>query len=87
MASNHCLAGLRYARVRAGVDVRVLADRIGVTTTTYYRYEAGARRIYLDRAAALASMLGCTVDDLMRAPGPDDIVVAAAALDGWDAEA
>lgn len=86
MSLNHCLAGLKTARIRAGVNVSILADRIGVTVTTYYRYEAGQRRIYLDRAVVLASMLGCTVDDLTRAPGPDDTVVAAQALAGWDAE-
>ena len=86
MSSSHALAGLRAARIRAGVDAQVLADRIGVTINAYYRYEAGSRRIYLDRAVALASLLGCTVDDLTRAPGPDDTVVAAQALAGWDAE-
>lgn len=85
MSSSHCLAGLKAARIRSGIAVDVLADRLGVSATSYYRFEAGTRRIYFDRVCALADALGCSIDDLRHAP-EDGTVVAAAALDGWEAD-
>jgi transcriptional regulator with XRE-family HTH domain len=84
MPSAHCLEGLKPARIRTGIEVEALAESMGVSVTSYYRYEAGHRRIYFDKACRLADALGVSLDDLRRAPA-SDTVVAAAALGGWDA--
>lgn len=78
------LAGLKYQRIRTNTDPQLLADAIGVALGSYYRYEKGTRRIYLDRAIALAKTIGCSVDDLTRAPTPDAMAAAAVELEGWE---
>ncbi len=81
MPSAHCAAGLKPARLRS----EKLAAAIGVTVTTYYRYEAGARRLYLDKACVLADTMGISLDDIRRDPGTGT-VDAGAALDSWVVE-
>jgi transcriptional regulator with XRE-family HTH domain len=70
---THPLAGLRTIRLALGIHPKTLADRIGITISTYHRYERGERRIYLDKAIVLASTLGLpTTDHLSREPTPDE---------------
>lgn len=61
-------SGLKDARLKAGIDPQVLADRIGVNLRSYYRFENGTRRLYFDKACALADALGCSLDELRSAP-------------------
>jgi transcriptional regulator with XRE-family HTH domain len=64
---------------------------------SYYRFENGTRRIYLDKAALLAQALGCTVDDLMASDEPirrivehdvggTVVSVRPAVPEGWDVD-
>lgn len=70
--STHPLQGLKTIRERLEIKVKDLADHIGKTVTTYYRYEAGTRPVYLHQAIAIADMLGVTVDNLRREPTVDE---------------
>ena len=58
MSFDHHLRGLKSRRLNSGVLASELAVSIGVTLNSYYRFETGARRIFLDRAAVLARMIG-----------------------------
>lgn len=73
---GHPLAGLKTRREMEHMRASDLARRIGVTTASYYRFERGERRIYLDKARAIASTLGCTVDALAHEPTPEEQVEA-----------
>lgn len=68
MPATHALAGLKAARIAAGVDPQILADRIGVHLHSYYRFEAGTRQLFFGKVCALADAIGCSVDTLRRDP-------------------
>lgn len=66
LLENHPLVSARDRRQMLGIPAAQIAARIGITVTTYNRFERGERRAYLDHGHAIAKMLGCTVDDLAR---------------------
>lgn len=68
MLTNHPLSGIRNRRLIKDIPAETLAHKIGCTLAAYYRYERGERRIYLDKAIMLASLLDCTLEDLGRDP-------------------
>jgi transcriptional regulator with XRE-family HTH domain len=69
----HCLSGVRTRRQYLGLSADEMAQRLGITRTSYLRYERGERRIMLDQAKAMASMLGCTCEQLGELPTPDEV--------------
>ena len=83
MTTPHCLAGIKAARIRTSTPVERLAAAIGISVTSYYRYENGSRRIYLDRACVLADLMGISLDELRR-PSTDGTVVTERALADWE---
>lgn len=85
MATTHPLQNLKALRLSKGVSREAMADAISVAPTSYDRYENGTRRIYFDKACALADTLGVSLDEFRKEPGPDDTVVAQAELAGWEA--
>ena len=58
--------GLRALRQSAGVPVRRIARRLGITTATVYNWEAGRVRIPESHVPALASVLDTEVPALTR---------------------
>lgn len=68
VAPRHLLAGVRTRRQLLGIRAVDLAKRIAVTPTSYMRFERGERRIYLDKAVAIAKMLNCSLDELAIEP-------------------
>jgi transcriptional regulator with XRE-family HTH domain len=70
--AQHSLSGLRPRRTLLRIPATQLASRLGVTTTTYNRFERGERRAYFDQAIALAAALGCTLEQLRRPPTIDE---------------
>ncbi len=58
--------GLRTLRQGAGVPVRRIARRLGITTATVYNWEAGRVRIPPSHVPALASVLDTEVPALTR---------------------
>lgn len=69
---SHCLAGVAHRRKMLGISATTLADRIGVAANSFGRLERGQRRCYLDKAHALADMLGCTIEALAHEPTLDE---------------
>ncbi len=66
--STHSLQGLRPVRDLLQIRAQTVADRLGCTITTYYRYEGGKRRIYFDQALSIAQLLRVDVGMLAREP-------------------
>lgn len=58
-------AGLRAARLDAGVNPTVMAAALGIATETYRMYERGATPIRVDQLPLLAEALNLTVPDLL----------------------
>lgn len=57
---------LRRIRREKGISIKELASAVGVAEMTIYRYERGWRIPDAKCALKIASMLGCTVDDLFN---------------------
>jgi transcriptional regulator with XRE-family HTH domain len=66
---QHSLSGLKPLRLARNMTREHLAAIIGVTATSYDRFENGIRRLYFDKACALADALGCSLDALRGDPG------------------
>lgn len=64
--AHHPLMSARPRRQHLQLTVAQMAGRLGVTATTYNRFERGERRTYTDQALIIANMLGCSVEDLGR---------------------
>lgn len=73
---THLLTGLRARRVAQRLSAPQMAKVIGMTSTSYLRFERGERRVYLDKAVALARYLGCTIAQLAQEPTVDEQVEA-----------
>lgn len=65
---QHALAGLKPRRIARNLSREDMAGAIGVTATSYDRFENGTRRLYFDKACVLADTLGCSLDDLRCDP-------------------
>lgn len=55
--THHSLCGLRPIRQLLQVKASDVAQRLGITVTTYNRFERGERRPYFDQVLAIASFL------------------------------
>lgn len=85
---------LRAARKAAGITQQQVADRIGVTKSTYCNYEAGKREPDVPKIWEITRVLGISGDDLLdtgfeakKAPSLSDEAMEIArgyeALDRW----
>lgn len=64
-------ANVRALRKRAGVTQATLAERAGMARTTVVAIEQGKRALrYRADAVAFATVLGCTVEELIDGPAP-----------------
>lgn len=55
-------------RVAHGLTQKDLAVAIGISQNTICSYETGSSSPSFANAGAIAEVLGCTVDDLLRIP-------------------
>lgn len=53
-------------RRAANISRQTLADEVGVTVVSVFRYERGQQGLSLDMAAKIARALGVRVDDLIE---------------------
>lgn len=65
MSSRFMLAGLRTARVRAGLTQREAAELCRTTFSRCVEWEKGRQNPSADKAELAASELGCTLDGLV----------------------
>ncbi len=63
--SNAPLRGLLLRREQSDFTQVDLGKAIGCTQSHYRKFESGVVRLDLQRAAILAKMLGCRIDDLL----------------------
>ncbi len=68
-------ARIKGLRVAAGWSLDELAARCYLSPSTLSRIETGHRRISLDQLSAIARALGSSLDQLVEAPGDDDVVI------------
>ena len=55
---------LKAARVNAGLSVKEVAEVVGVTEDTMYRYEAGKSSPKIVTAIKLAELYGKSIDEI-----------------------
>ena len=58
---------IRQLRRERGISVKVLAQTVGVSEMTIYRYEQEKRIPQVTIAAKIAEVFGCNIDDLLKA--------------------
>lgn len=63
---------LKTLRENKGLSVKALANKVGVTVMSIYRYEQGKRIPTLPIARRMATALGVTVDELIKRTEPED---------------
>ena len=61
---------LEEYRLKKGLSRNQLAEKIGTTRVTVFRWEKGINEPDYATLLALASILNCTVDDLIGNPTP-----------------
>jgi transcriptional regulator with XRE-family HTH domain len=66
------MQSLRHRRQLLQLPATYFATRIGVTITTFNRFERGERRTYTDQALTIARLLGCSIEDLGRPVTPEE---------------
>ena len=62
---------IRKFREAAGLTMRELAGKVGVSIATVSRWESGEDFPAAGRLPLLASALGCTIDELFGRSPPD----------------
>lgn len=63
------MVAIRQYREQMGWTQKVLADKIGVVPSTITMWEAGMRKPDIVMLKKLASVFGCTADDLLAPIG------------------
>jgi transcriptional regulator with XRE-family HTH domain len=63
-------ARLRGYRTQTGLSQATVAQRIGMSRTSYVNIEAGKQRVDAYRLGQLAHLFGVTADALIRGPIP-----------------
>lgn len=64
------LTGLATKRAAAGMTQQALADKLGILRSNIANWETGQSLPLAALLPALAEALGCTIDELFRAPEP-----------------
>lgn len=57
---------MSYARRRAGLRQRQVAEALGVSLGAVAMWDTGARKPRTDMLPKIAKLYGCTVDELLR---------------------
>lgn len=55
---------LRAARLAKGLSVSEIAEKAGVTSAVYYKWESGDRDPLIDNARQIALILGKSIEEL-----------------------
>jgi transcriptional regulator with XRE-family HTH domain len=76
MQIGHPLSGVKTRRQLKGITASRASQVIGVTANTYSKMERGEAIISLPRAKLLASILGCTMEQLGEEPSLDERIAA-----------
>ncbi len=71
--AEHTGALVRSARTRAGVSLRQLATRIGVSPATMSAIENDKAGLSVDRLYAIAEALGTSATEMLRVPEADHV--------------
>lgn len=71
--SEHTGARVRSARQRAGVSLRQLATRVGVSPATLSAIENDKAGLSVDRLYLIADALGTSAAEMLRVPEPDHV--------------
>lgn len=66
---------IRALRLARGWSLDALAERSFLSPSNLSRIETGQRRIALDQLIPIARALDTTLDQLVEAPGDDDVVI------------
>lgn len=66
---------IRSLRLARGWSLDALAARCHLSPSTLSRIETGHRRIALDQLVPIARALDTTLDELVEAPGDEDVVI------------
>lgn len=61
---------IRLIREKSGMTQLELANRIGIDRSTIAKWESGVSLPRANLLPKLASILGCTVDELLRTDNP-----------------
>ena len=56
---------LAEIRKQKGLTQEELAQKLGVKDITISRYERGERQLTIEKAQAIANVLGCTISELI----------------------
>ena len=62
------MINLKAKRLEKGMTQNEVADRCGITQCAYSYYEIGKRQPKPEMLKKLATVLDCTVDDLLKEP-------------------
>ena len=73
---------LRKLRKKSGLTQEKLADAVGVSLLTLFRWEKGERSPRIDEIKALAKALGVSEADLLNEPQKQDWVLQIKIADG-----
>lgn len=57
--------GFKSARIAAGLSVREVMEKLGVSDAAVYQWETGVQAPRASRLPQIAELYGCTVDDLL----------------------
>ena len=60
------MSTIRDMRIKAGLSQVELATKLGMKANTLSQWETGARKPDVRVLPEMASVLGCTIDDLFR---------------------
>ena len=63
---------IKKAREKAGLTQQGLADELGVSQSTVAMWETQKSLPRTDKLPALAKILGCTIDDLLKGEESDE---------------
>lgn len=58
---------LKTLRNQAGLSVKEVADRLGVTEMSVYRYEANKRHLDIEQVLELSALYDCSAEEIIRA--------------------
>ena len=68
---------IRIIRTGKNLTQKQVAQATGVSESVYSRYENGERNPSIRVLKALAVILGCSIDDLLRDPEEEEAAAAA----------
>ena len=58
---------LKALRIQAELTVKEVAERLGVTEMSIYRYEANKRHLDIEQVLELSTLYDCSAEEIIRA--------------------